>query len=44
MRVGVEDAFDLIDIDAQRIEAVIDALVGQFRSRVAEEAWPTPAG
>ena len=38
-----EDAVELVT-DGMGIEAVIDALVVQFRSRVAEEAWPTPAG
>ena len=41
--VQAEDAVELVT-DGMSIEAVIDALVGQFRSRVAEEAWPTPAG
>ena len=37
-----DDAVELVT-DGMSIEAVIDALVAQFRSRVAEEAWPTPA-
>ena len=41
--VQADDALELVT-DGMSIEAVIDALVGQFRSRVAEEAWPTPAG
>ena len=41
--VQADDAAELVT-DGMSIEAVIDALVGQFRSRVAEEAWPTPAG
>ena len=41
--VQADDAVELVT-DGMSIEAVIDALVGQFRSRVAEEAWPTPAG
>ena len=41
--VQAVDAVELVT-DGMSIEAVIDALVGQFRSRVAEEAWPTPAG
>ena len=38
-----DDAVELVT-DGMSIEAVIEALVVQFRSRVAEEAWPTPAG
>ena len=41
--VQAVDAVELVT-DGMSIEAVIDALVEQFRSRVAEEAWPTPAG
>ena len=41
--VQADDALELVT-DGMSIEAVIDALVEQFRSRVAEEAWPTPAG
>ena len=41
--VQADDAVELVT-DGMSIETVIDALVGQFRSRVAEEAWPTPAG
>ena len=41
--VQADDAVELVT-DGMSIEAVIDALVEQFRSRVAEEAWPTPAG
>ena len=41
--VQADDAVEIVT-DGMNIEAVIDALVGQFRSRVAEEAWPTPAG
>ena len=41
--VQAEDAVELVT-DGMSIEAVIDALVAQFRSRVAEEAWPMPAG
>ena len=41
--VQADDAVELVT-DGMSIEYVIDALVGQFRSRVAEEAWPTPAG
>ena len=40
--VQADDAVELVT-DGMSIEAVIDALVAQFRSRVAEEAWPTPA-
>ena len=35
------DAVELIT-DGMSIDAVIDELVGQFRSRVGEEVWPTP--
>ncbi len=38
-----EDAVELVT-DGMSITAVIDSLVNQFRERVAEEAWPTPAG
>ena len=41
--VQAVDAVELVT-DGMSIEAVIDSLVGQFRSRVAEEAWPTPEG
>ena len=41
--VQADDAVELVT-DGMSIEAVIDALVAQFRSRVAEEAWPTPVG
>ena len=41
--VQAEDAVELVT-DGMSIAAVIDALVTEFRSRVAEEAWPTPAG
>ena len=37
------DAVELVT-DGMSIDAVIDALVEQFRARVPEEAWPTPAG
>ena len=39
--VKAADAVELIT-DGMSIDAVIDALVEQFRSRVAEEVWPTP--
>ena len=39
--VSVADAVELIT-DGMTINAVIDALVEQFRSRVGEEVWPTP--
>lgn len=41
--VQAEDAMQLVT-DGMSIEAVIQALVEQFRMRVAEEAWPTPTG
>ncbi len=41
--VQAKDAVELVT-DGMSIDAVIEALVTQFRSRVAEEAWPTPAG
>ena len=41
--VQAEDAVELVT-DGMSIDAVIDALVEQFRARVPEEAWPTPAG
>ena len=37
------DAVELVT-DGMSIDAVINALVEQFRVRVAEEAWPTPVG
>ena len=37
------DAVELVT-DGMSIDAVIDGLVEQFRARVPEEAWPTPAG
>ena len=39
--VKAADAVELIT-DGMSIDAVIDELVGQFRSRVGEEVWPTP--
>ena len=39
--VMAEDAVELIT-DGMTIDSVITALVNEFRSRVAEEAWPTP--
>ena len=39
--IKAADAVELIT-DGMSIDAVIDELVGQFRSRVAEEVWPTP--
>ena len=39
--VMADDAVELIT-DGMTIESVINALVMAFRSRVAEEAWPTP--
>jgi len=36
------DAVELVT-DGMSIDAVIDVLVEQFRARVPEEAWPTPA-
>ena len=39
--VMADDAVELIT-DGMSIDAVINALVQEFRSRVAEEAWPTP--
>jgi len=41
--VQADDAFELIT-DGMSIESVIDVLVDQFRTHVAEEAWPTPEG
>jgi len=41
--VQAPDAVELVT-DGMDIEAVIEALVAEFRSRIAEEAWPTPAG
>ena len=41
--VQADDAVELVT-DGMSITAVIDSLVNQFRERVAEEAWPTPAG
>ena len=41
--IQADDAVELVT-DGMTIEAVIDALVSEFRSRIAEEAWPTPAG
>ena len=39
--VQASDALELVT-DGMTIDAVIDELVGLFRARVAEEAWPTP--
>ena len=39
--VKAADAVELIT-DGMTINAVINALVEQFRSRVGEEVWPTP--
>ena len=39
--VMADDAVEMIT-DGMTIESVINALVMAFRSRVAEEAWPTP--
>lgn len=41
--IQADDAVELVT-DGMTIEAVIEALVSEFRSRIAEEAWPTPAG
>ncbi|MEB3253143.1 MAG: bifunctional pantoate--beta-alanine ligase/(d)CMP kinase [Synechococcus sp.] len=41
--IQADDAVELVT-DGMAIEAVVDALVSAFRSRIAEEAWPTPAG
>ena len=41
--IQADTAVELVT-DGMAIEAVIDALVSEFRSRIAEEAWPTPAG
>ena len=41
--VQADDALEVIT-DGMSIDAVIDALVQQFRSRIAEEVWPTPVG
>ena len=41
--VQAPDAVELVT-DGMDIEAVIEALVAEFRTRIAEEAWPTPAG
>ena len=41
--IQASDAVELVT-DGMDIEAVIEALIAEFRSRVAEEAWPTPAG
>lgn len=41
--IQAEDAVELVT-DGMSIDAVIDALVQQFRMRVAEDAWPTPTG
>ena len=40
--IQADDAVELVT-DGMTIEAVIEALVSEFRSRIAEEAWPTPA-
>ena len=41
--VQAVDSVELVT-DGMSIDAVINALVEQFRTRVAEEAWPTPVG
>ena len=41
--VQADDALEVIT-DGMSIDAVIDALVQQFRSRIPEEVWPTPVG
>ena len=41
--IQASDAVELVT-DGMDIEAVIEALIAEFRSRVAEDAWPTPAG
>ena len=41
--IQASDAVEIVT-DGMDIEAVIEALIAEFRSRVAEEAWPTPAG
>ena len=41
--VQASDALELVT-DGMTIDAVIEELVGLFRARVAEEAWPTPEG
>jgi len=40
--VQADDALELVT-DGLSIDAVIQVLMEQFRSRVPEEAWPTPA-
>ena len=40
--IQADDATELVT-DGMSIDAVIHALVDQFRSRIAEEVWPTPA-
>ena len=40
--IQADDAVELVT-DGMSIDAVIHALVDQFRSRIAEEVWPTPA-
>ena len=40
--IQADDAVELVT-DGMSIDAVIQALVDQFRARVAEEVWPTPA-
>jgi len=41
--IQAADAVELVT-DGMDIDAVIEALIAEFRSRVAEEAWPTPTG
>ena len=41
--IQADDALEVIT-DGMSIDAVIDALVQQFRSRIPEEIWPTPVG
>ena len=41
--IQASDAVELVT-DGMDIDAVIEALIAEFRSRVAEEAWPTPTG
>ena len=41
--VQADDALELVT-DGMSIDEVIQSLVQQFRCRVSEEAWPTPAG
>ena len=41
--VQADDALEVVT-DGMSIDAVINALVQQFRNRIPEEVWPTPCG